>query len=348
MTKKAAIICTIATILILSFHINTVFSYNEWNTETLSIVNVRENSEVNGRIISTLSKNHPVLVVGEQGNWYKIKVELEGSEISGWIYKEYLGKVTIKQSQAKDSEPTEIAGKTDTRGKTADQPPNTKTTFNTEKSIGLYQALPFKGITSSAVNMRKAPEISAGIIMLLPHGQELTIVEEVGSWYRVSFETDSYSFSGWVNKSFVKKAEKQQEEPAEIIKAPQKTEQPSANVSEVPQTHSPAVSAKEDSVLQDIVEKVSSEIKTAPVEDKAQKVIEPENISSTAPSAMETGTMIKPKTSETREKGVVEVFATIINLIFALFACIALLCSIKALNAVKTLTALLNEFKDEK
>ena len=365
MTKKAAIVCAITTILILSFPVSTVFSYDEWDAETLSVVNVRENSEINGRIISTLSKGHPVVVVGEQGNWYNVKVRLEGDQIYGWIYNEYLEKIAkTEQPPAKDIKPAELT--TETSQKIANQAPDVKTAF-AEQSTDL-QPLPFKGKTTAVVNMRKAPEINAGIIMSVLSGQELSIIEEAGSWYKVYLETDTYSLSGWINKSFIK-AEKQEEKPAKTMETPQKTEQLSANEGVSIQTNNPVVSAditqkqnsvsplKEDaeqaenrienSVLQKAEEKIPSEIKTIPEDDKVQKINEPEKTPPVIPPDMEAGTE-KLKTSETKEKGIFEVFATVINLIFALFSCVALLCSIKALNTVKALTAMLNELKDEK
>ena len=357
MTKKTAILCTIAIILNFYFNISAVFPYDEWDAETVSVVNMRESSATDGRVISTLAKNYPVMVIGEYGNWYNIKIQVGDTQVSGWVFNEYLRKINpAEQLRTEVTKPTKINDETDTIIKPSDQ---------------AHAVLPFKGKTIATVNMRKAPQINAGVITSVPAAQELTVIEEVAQWYKAYLETDDYSMTGWINSSFIK-AEMKPEVSVEKAETPPKAAQLSSNAAEgvVVQTNNPAVSAdatqkndsasspkegmeqtekdKENPALNESAENSDSEAETSIKEDGIQKIIETESTSPVIPPDMEAGTMAQLKT-EKEEKSIMGVFATIIiNLICALFSCIALLCSIKALNTAKALMAVLNEFKDEK
>ena len=74
-------------------------------TLTDGYLNVRESASTNGAVVVELYNGDKVTILGETGDWYKIKVTKDGKEYTGYAYAQYV-KVTQTKETCPYAEPT--------------------------------------------------------------------------------------------------------------------------------------------------------------------------------------------------------------------------------------------------
>jgi len=133
---------------------------------TNSRVNIRRGPGTSYEVMTRLEENTPVTVIGEQGNWYRIK--LPDSRI-GWIRKDLVSFSYYPTT----SGGTGLPGTTSFSGSSyaASTPPISK------------QGV--KMTTASAVNLRVGPSVTEAKITLLPAGTTVFRIDKRGEWYEV-------------------------------------------------------------------------------------------------------------------------------------------------------------------
>ncbi len=126
---------------------------------TMVTVNMRRQPE--GKILHTLQKDTPVLLLGETGGWYKAAYEGE----IGYIASAYVGE----------------------RQEDADQP---------EKDGEGTAAY----VNANSLNLRKGPGTGYGIVKVLRLGDEIECFEKKDGWYRVKAgEAEGYVSAQYVS-----------------------------------------------------------------------------------------------------------------------------------------------------
>ena len=137
-----------------------------------SSLNVREGASTSSKVIGSLSGNTKVIIVGEEGAFYKI--EYKGSH--GYVAKEYVKDVTENNNSNQGTQ----------------TPEKPSTPESTEKT-GIVNV-------SSSLNVRSSASTSSKVIGSLSGNTKVTIVGEEGAFYKIEYKGSH----GYVAKEYVK------------------------------------------------------------------------------------------------------------------------------------------------
>ncbi|MDT9346960.1 SH3 domain-containing protein [Clostridium perfringens] len=137
-----------------------------------SSLNVREGASTSSKVIGSLSGNTKVIIVGEEGAFYKI--EYKGSH--GYVAKEYVKNVTESNNSNQGT-----------------QTPEKPSTPETIKKTGIVNV-------SSSLNVRSGASTSSKVIGSLSGNTKVIIVGEEGAFYKIEYKGSH----GYVAKEYVK------------------------------------------------------------------------------------------------------------------------------------------------
>ena len=148
------------------------------NTEKTGVVNVssslnvREGASTSSKVIGSLSGNTKVIIVGEEGAFYKI--EYKGSH--GYVAKEYIKDVTESNNSNQGT-----------------QTPEKPSTPESAEKTGVVNV-------SSSLNVREGASTSSKVIGSLSGNTKVTIVGEEGAFYKIEYKGSH----GYVAKEYIK------------------------------------------------------------------------------------------------------------------------------------------------
>ena len=168
------------------------------NTEKTGVVNVssslnvREGASTSSKVIGSLSGNTKVIIVGEEGAFYKI--EYKGSH--GYVAKEYIKDVTESNNSNQGTQ----------------TPEKPSTPESTEKT-GIVNV-------SSSLNVREGASTSSKVIGSLSGNTKVTIVGEEGAFYKIEYKGSH----GYVAKEYIKDIKDEVVTEPEKPSAPENTE----------------------------------------------------------------------------------------------------------------------------
>ncbi|WP_208916367.1 SH3 domain-containing protein [Clostridium perfringens] len=153
-----------------------------------SSLNVREGASTSSKVIGSLSGNTKVIIVGEEGAFYKI--EYKGSH--GYVAKEYIKDVTESNNSNQGTQ----------------TPEKPSTPESTEKT-GIVNV-------SSSLNVRSEASTSSKVIGSLSGNTKVTIVGEEGAFYKIEYKGSH----GYVAKEYIKDIKD------EVVTEPEKPSNP--------------------------------------------------------------------------------------------------------------------------
>ncbi|MCC3356595.1 SH3 domain-containing protein [Bacillus sp. REN16] len=139
-------------------------SSKKTGTITASILNVRDQPNLQGRIVGKLKQNANVTITNERENW----LEIVFGNSSAWIHRDFVA--GISSTEEKPSRPA--------------TPPQSPTNLG---KIGI--------VTASSLNVRDSGSLSGKIVGSLKQGNKVTIEEEVNNWSRIALSNGA---RGWV------------------------------------------------------------------------------------------------------------------------------------------------------
>ncbi|MGU8306784.1 SH3 domain-containing protein [Clostridium perfringens] len=137
-----------------------------------SSLNVREGASTSSKVIGSLSGNTKVIIVGEEGAFYKI--EYKGSH--GYVAKEYIKDVTESNNSNQGT-----------------QTPEKPSTPESAEKTGVVNV-------SSSLNVREGASTSSKVIGSLSGNTKITIVGEEGAFYKIEYKGSH----GYVAKEYIK------------------------------------------------------------------------------------------------------------------------------------------------
>lgn len=138
--------------------------------------------------IKLLTKGEEVKINKELNNWSEITIE----GTTGWVIKNKIGESTDENSPEKEPEKQP---EKQPEAKPEEKPEEDKLTTQTS------EARNSKGIVNvETANVRAKADKKSSIIAHLDEGDEVTIVEEIGDWYKI---TNSEVSSGYVAKQLI-------------------------------------------------------------------------------------------------------------------------------------------------
>ena len=153
-----------------------------------SSLNVRSEASTSSKVIGSLSGNTKVIIVGEEGAFYKI--EYKGSH--GYVAKEYVKDVTESNNSNQGTQ----------------TPEKPSTPESTEKT-GIVNV-------SSSLNVREGASTSSKVIGSLSGNTKVTIVGEEGAFYKIEYKGSH----GYVAKEYIKDIKD------EVVTEPEKPSNP--------------------------------------------------------------------------------------------------------------------------
>ena len=153
-----------------------------------SSLNVRSEASTSSKVIGSLSGNTKVIIVGEEGAFYKI--EYKGSH--GYVAKEYVKDVTESSNSNQGTQ----------------TPEKPSTPESTEKT-GIVNV-------SSSLNVRSEASTSSKVIGSLSGNTKVTIVGEEGAFYKIEYKGSH----GYVAKEYIKDIKD------EVVTEPEKPSNP--------------------------------------------------------------------------------------------------------------------------
>ncbi|MBR0464485.1 MAG: SpoIID/LytB domain-containing protein [Clostridia bacterium] len=159
-----------------------------------SRLNVRASASTGSRVVATLSHGQTVAVSGQSGEWSAVS----GSGFSGYVMSKYLtydgGNVTPQPTAtpAPTSQPTEIT------------------------------ATVVLGNSSSRLNLRGAASTSGSVLTKVPHGAQVTVLSQLGSWYQVRYG----AYTGYVSGQYLRLNETQPTQTPAPVPTVQPTQPP--------------------------------------------------------------------------------------------------------------------------
>ena len=148
------------------------------NTEKTGVVNVsnslnvREGASTSSKVIGSLSGNTKVIIVGEEGAFYKI--EYRGSH--GYVAKEYVKDVIESNNSNQGT-----------------QTPEKPSIPENSKKTGVVTA-------SKGLNVRKEANTSSKIIGILNSGESVEIIGEENGFYKITYKgQEAYASKNYIN-----------------------------------------------------------------------------------------------------------------------------------------------------
>ncbi|MFT4412759.1 SH3 domain-containing protein [Fredinandcohnia humi] len=138
---------------------------NKTGKITASVLNVRGEPNLQGRIVGKLLEGASVKIVAERENW----IEISFGSSTAWIHRDFV--TTSSSSETPETpEPTPLPQKPVNEGKT-----------------GI--------VTASSLNVRDSGSLSGKVIGSLKQGDQVTIEEEVNNWSKITLSNGS---KGWI------------------------------------------------------------------------------------------------------------------------------------------------------
>ena len=144
----------------------------------VSALNVRKSATTSSSVLTCISKNTVVTLKAKSGDWYKISVESNGRTVTGYVFAEYITKVS-------DSDSSD----------------------NSQSSSGADQSVENKigKVNTAALNLRSKPSTSSSIIgtLYLNGSVTITAVSADNDWYKVQAPVNGKTVTGYVFAEYI-------------------------------------------------------------------------------------------------------------------------------------------------
>lgn len=156
-----------------------------------------------GAVIAKLPDGTRLEVLGTENGWSRIRATMpDGSVVEGFVMDDYLS----------DVEPT-AAPATPTPAATATAQPGAATTPaplpSGEPTPAPVESAAKVNTSGSALRLRSDPSTSSDVLVRMPNGADVTILETVDGWTRIRFVAQNgKEYEGWASSDFIKADER--------------------------------------------------------------------------------------------------------------------------------------------
>lgn len=179
--KKAILAAGIVTVI---SGVNVYIALANTGKVTKETVRMRESASTDSNILVNMDYGDEVEIIGEEGEWYKVKY----LDYEGYMFKEYVESSTGTVKESATPEPTakptvEPTEKTEEKTEEETKPTKVnyagaKITIEKESNLYLY------------------PVLLSSRLIAIPTGTEITVLKEINNWIEVSYEGKT----GWIVK----------------------------------------------------------------------------------------------------------------------------------------------------
>lgn len=158
-----------------------------------------------GAVVAKLPDGTRLEVLGTENGWSRIRATMpDGSVVEGFVMDDYLS----------DVEPT-AAPATHTPAATATAQPGAATTPapaplpSGEPTPAPAESAAKVNTSGSALRLRSDPSTSSDVLVRMPNGADVTILETVDGWTRIRFVAQNgKEYEGWASSDFIKADER--------------------------------------------------------------------------------------------------------------------------------------------
>lgn len=191
MLKKICLLCCVFFIILLKYNV-----FAQMGTVTGKNVRLRESATTDSKILSTMSKNEKVEIIGEEDNWYNVKYK----DKTGYVSKDYVKlEEVIDTTSEKVEENKQEETTKDTNSLVKDEKDN-----NSEQ---LKIDLEKEYILQKDTKLRVRPNFSSVVLNNLKNGDKIIVNNQIGNWIKISIGNEN----GWILKKSIEIIEKTQE-----------------------------------------------------------------------------------------------------------------------------------------
>lgn len=172
---------------------NTTENQTNSNTSVTDTTNTQEsitiNSETYAKLLPSFSSNNIVKFeaskqvnkIAEINNWIKVSDGVN----TGWILKNKLQEVKETPKEPEEQKPNNtVSNQTNTVSNTTSNTTNTTKDNNTTSS----SINKIAKITVETAKVREKASTSSNVLGFLDYGDEVTLLEQEGDWYKINFE----------------------------------------------------------------------------------------------------------------------------------------------------------------
>lgn len=210
--NKKKIIVILSTILI-------AISTHAYGTDTGVItgetVKLRDGASLEAKLVTLLSVNNKVEVLGQEGDWYKVTYK----DYTGYVYKDYVKVETKEPVENTDNEESVVDDTVEAEDTSTQNDPQTNNE-NTEEII-----VPSEKTIQEDSTISIIPLINSSQVAILKKDTKVTVIEYKNGWAYVI----SSSANGWIRKEKLQESEATQttteEQPQEQENTPTQPEE---------------------------------------------------------------------------------------------------------------------------
>lgn len=172
---------------------NTTENQTNPNTSVADTANTQEiitiNSEIYAKLLPSFSSNNVVRFetskqvnkIAEINNWVKVSDGVN----TGWILKNKLQEMKEPPKEQEDKKlNTTVSNQTNTVSNTTSNTTNT----NKENTTVSSNINKIAKITVETAKVREKASTSSNVLGFLDYGDEVTLLEQEGDWYKINFE----------------------------------------------------------------------------------------------------------------------------------------------------------------
>lgn len=133
----------------------------------VSALNLRSSASTGSSVVTVLYNQPNVEILEHTGSWYKVRVSVDGSTKTGYVYSDYVTKTGSSSSEE------QVTGQ------------------------GVVNA--------DALNVRSGASTGNGIVDLIYLNTKVEIVSQVGTWYKVKYTKNGAEKTGYVAAEYITK-----------------------------------------------------------------------------------------------------------------------------------------------
>lgn len=213
--NKKKIITMIGTIVIA---ISTCSYGADSGVITGETVKLRAGASMEAKLVTLLSVDNKVQVLGQEGDWYKVSYK----EYTGYVYKDY---VKVNKKETVENKVTETPTVDNTTEPATDTVIEDNTLINENESQGIV--VPSEMVIKEDSTISIIPLINSSDVAILKKNTKVTVVEYKNGWVYVV----SANANGWIREEKLQKtsdiqvpAEEKPQDENTIQQEPEKTE----------------------------------------------------------------------------------------------------------------------------
>jgi hypothetical protein len=155
---------------------NPIEKYKIVIQDFVDSVNVRENPDINSKLLTKITKDREYEFVSDKDHWYQI---LLGNGIKGWVFDENVKKISINSLALKEPAKQTVLG----------------------AATDIKQLLVIKQTPTDWLNVRENPSINAPIVTKVYPGESYPFLELQSGWYKILLKDMNV---GWVSSEFIR------------------------------------------------------------------------------------------------------------------------------------------------